>query len=75
MILDGVLVLDEHGNRLASRATGWHGNRLVSIALGPHGWAWRATCDCCGPSASSAVFRSASAALADFESHVERRHP
>lgn len=50
---------------------GEDGRELGRIAYGRDGWDWR----CAGCQGRSTDVGSASAALADFERHVERRHP
>lgn len=59
MTIDQVLVTDAQHRTLAR------------ITPGRDGWDWR----CGGCKSTGESFLSASAALADFEAHVERRHP
>lgn len=61
MNLDHVLVLDEHGNTIGR------------IVYARDGWDWR--CSGCQGRSTEEGYRSAGEALADFEAHVERRHP
>lgn len=80
MIFDHLIIRDECGNTTARIAHGpdgwdWRCSGCSTAAGAPV----PPRCSGCSSAAAGFVgsggFLSASAALADFESHVERRHP